>query len=40
MLWLVIILVLSLIPGNKLPGIPLFPHIDKVVHALMYFGLA
>ena len=40
LLWLVIILVLSLIPGNKLPGIPLFPHIDKVVHALMYFGLA
>lgn len=39
-LWLSIILVLSLIPGNKLPGIPLFPHIDKVVHALMYFGLA
>jgi VanZ family protein len=40
LLWLAIILVLSLIPGNKLPGIPRIPHIDKVVHALMYFGLA
>jgi len=39
-LWLIIILVLSLMPGNRLPGIPLFPHIDKVVHATMYFGLA
>ena len=39
-LWLIIILILSLIPGNKLPGIPIFPHFDKVVHAAMYFGLA
>lgn len=38
--WLLIILTLSLIPGNKLPGIPIFPHFDKVVHAAMYFGLA
>jgi VanZ family protein len=38
-LWLIIILILSLIPGNRLPGIPLFPHIDKAVHAVMYFGL-
>jgi VanZ family protein len=38
--WLTIILVLSLIPGNKLPGIPVFPHFDKLVHAAMYFGLA
>jgi VanZ family protein len=39
-LWLIIIMTLSLIPGNKLPGMPVFPHFDKVVHALMYFGLA
>ena len=39
-LWLIIILILSLIPGNRLPGIPLFPHFDKLVHAAMYFGLA
>ncbi len=39
-LWLSIILILSLMPGNRLPGIPLFPHMDKVVHAAMYFGLA
>lgn len=39
-LWLIIILILSLIPGNRLPGIPLFPHVDKAVHAAMYFGLA
>ena len=38
--WLAVILVLSLIPGNKLPGIPVFPHFDKLVHAAMYFGLA
>lgn len=40
LLWLAIILVLSLVPGNKLPGIPYIPHLDKIVHALMYFGLA
>ena len=39
-LWLIIILTMSLIPGNKLPGLPLFPHLDTVVHAPMYFGLA
>ncbi len=39
-LWLVIIMIMSLIPGNKLPGLPVFPHFDKVVHAAMYFGLA
>jgi VanZ family protein len=39
-LWLIFILTLSLIPGNKLPGIPIFPHFDKVVHAAMYFGLS
>lgn len=38
--WLTIILSLSLIPGNTLPGIPIFPHFDKLVHAAMYFGLA
>lgn len=40
LLWLLIILIMSLIPGNKLPGLPVFPHFDKVVHAAMYFGLA
>lgn len=38
-LWLLIILVLSLIPGNQLPGMPFIPHFDKLVHAAMYFIL-
>lgn len=38
-LWLLIILVLSLIPGNQLPGLPFIPHFDKLVHAGMYFVL-
>lgn len=38
-LWLLIILVLSLIPGNHLPGIHFIPHFDKLVHAGMYFVL-
>lgn len=40
MLWLICIMTLSLIPGNRLPGITVFAHFDKVVHAIMYFGLA
>jgi VanZ family protein len=39
-LWLAVIISLSLIPGNKLPGVPLFPHFDKAAHTVMYFGLA
>lgn len=38
--WIVVILALSLVPGNRLPGVALFVHSDKLVHALMYFGLA
>lgn len=39
-LWLICIMTLSLIPGNRLPGIIVFAHFDKVVHAMMYLGLA
>lgn len=39
-LWLLIIALLSLMPGNELPQIPLFAGADKLVHAVMYAGLA
>jgi VanZ family protein len=39
-LWLVILVKLSLMAGNKLPSVPLLPHMDKLVHAVMYFILA
>ena len=39
-IWLAIILAASLLPGNKLPGVPLFPHADKIIHFFMYFVLA
>jgi len=36
--WLIIIAVLSLIPGNDLPNSKFFiPHFDKIVHVGMYF---
>lgn len=38
--WLAILIKLSLMAGNKLPSVPVFAHMDKVVHALMYFVLA
>ena len=41
-LWLAVIAVLSLMPGEDLPEIPLMqlPHFDKMVHIGMYFMLA
>jgi VanZ family protein len=41
-IWLVIIAVLCLMPGNDLPRIPLsnLPQFDKLVHFMMYFILA
>jgi len=39
-LWLLIIALLSLMPGNELPRIPLFAGADKLVHAVMYAGFA
>lgn len=40
--WAVIILVLSAIPGSSLPRTPLLniPYLDKWVHAALYFPLA
>jgi VanZ family protein len=39
--WLVIILYLSLMPGDGLPRVPLFaiPHFDKLIHLGFYFVL-
>jgi VanZ family protein len=34
------IALLSLLPPNDLPEIPLFPGADKIVHTCMYLGLA
>lgn len=39
-LWLAIIAKLSLMAGNKLPSVPVVLHMDKLVHAGMYFVLA
>jgi len=40
--WLIVILYLSLMPGNDLPRVPLFniPHFDKLIHLGFYFVLA
>ena len=40
LLWAVLVLVLSSIPGNSLPKTPSIPHIDKIVHAGFYFILS
>ena len=38
MLWIVVIAVLSLLPGDELPqNTFLIPHFDKIVHIGMYF---
>lgn len=40
-LWLAAILVASFMPSQHLsPQLMLFPHQDKVIHFVMYFGLA
>lgn len=42
LIWSVLILILSAIPGDALPSGPLFniPYLDKIVHAGLYFPLA
>lgn len=37
--YLILITCLSLLPGNDLPRVKLFPHFDKLIHACMYAGL-
>ena len=39
-LWAILILILSSIPGNSLPKAPTIPHFDKLVHAGLYFILS
>lgn len=39
MIYLGIIALLSLLPTNDLPQIPIFAGADKIIHALMYAGL-
>lgn len=34
------ILLLTLMPGDDMPQVELFPHFDKIVHAIMFGGLA
>lgn len=38
LIWTALIIYASLNSGEYMPKIPLFPHIDKVVHFCMYFG--
>lgn len=38
--YLTIIALLSLLPPNDFPEIPLFPGADKIVHTCLYLGLA
>jgi VanZ family protein len=42
LIWALLILVLCAIPGSSLPRNPMFsiPHLDKYIHALLYFPLA
>ena len=40
LLWAILILVLSSIPGNSLPKTPAIPHFDKLVHTGLYFILS
>jgi VanZ family protein len=40
LIYIVFIALLSLLPPNDLPEIPLFPGADKIVHTCMYLGLA
>lgn len=36
--YLVLITLLSLLPSDNLPDLPLFPHADKLIHMGMYAG--
>ncbi|MEI6679762.1 MAG: VanZ family protein [Mariniphaga sp.] len=38
-IYLIIIALLSLLPSDDFPEIPLFPGADKIVHTCMYLGL-
>jgi len=40
-IWIIIIFILSSVPGNNIPKIAPFkiPHLDKIVHFIMYFTL-
>ena len=40
-IWIIIIFILSSIPGNDIPKLNRFkiPHLDKIVHFIMYFTL-
>jgi VanZ family protein len=40
-IWIIVIFILSSIPGNDLQKLPKFkiPHLDKIVHFVMYFTL-
>ncbi|MCL3780181.1 hypothetical protein EMN47_07225 [Prolixibacteraceae bacterium JC049] len=39
-LMLLVIVILCLIPSSQLPkNVPIIPHLDKVVHFLMYFSI-
>ena len=40
LIYLCCIALLSLLPSNDFPQLPLFPGADKIVHTLMYLGLA
>ncbi len=37
---LIIIVMLTIIPADNVPHVKLFPHADKLIHALMFGGLA
>jgi VanZ family protein len=36
-LWCCVIIVLCSVPGSTIPKVTLFEHVDKLVHALMFF---
>ena len=40
LIYLSCVALLSLLPPKDLPDVPLFPGEDKIIHALMYLGLA
>lgn len=39
-LYISIVMLLSLLPAQDLPKVPLFPYADKLIHIGMYFNLA
>lgn len=38
--YLLVVAVLSLMPSDNIPNIPLFPGADKLIHASLYVGLS